>query len=261
MPTKHAPLFASHRAAPEWSTDLTSARGWQAPVGAAPGSLAGVTFLHLGKAGGQSLQFGLKKLAGRGAFNTLVQVHDARDRWNYSMTGGKGRYVSMRGPLHVGEPSPRRARAEALIADYPVVLWVRDPVSRFVSCWEAWLNSGNATVTATRRQRWSANLLRATGRSVQAGDLDGALLALRSSKNFTLTRRVLATIEHADLDLAWYVGNVAGIGDVERRLGLVGALERCVQPSPAAPSPAPLLARPGLTRHETHHRMHVWHAC
>ena len=95
-------------------------------------------------------------------------------------------------------------RAQAFFEDFPLVLWVRDPVSRFLSCWDAWLFvDGNATVLERRQARWQAAVLRVTGEHVEAADLNRVLLTLREKKNFSLTRRVLATIEHADLDLAW----------------------------------------------------------
>ena len=85
-------------------------------------------------------------------------------------------------------------RAQAFFEDFPLVLWVRDPVSRFLSCWDAWLFvDGNATVLERRQARWQAVVSRVTGEHVEAADLNRVLLTLREKKNFSLTRRVLAT--------------------------------------------------------------------
>ena len=64
--------------------------------------------------------------APRAPYDSLVQVHTAKDRWNYSLGGeASGRYVSMRGPLKAESPTERRKRQEAFFEPYPVVLCAR----------------------------------------------------------------------------------------------------------------------------------------
>ena len=105
------PLLPANAVA--WNANTFRTLGWHATHPQESTPLKGITFVHVGKSGGMSLQFGLKKLAVRGAISSLVQVHGSRDRWNFSLAHRAGRYVSVRGPLKAQALSSRRGRQEA----------------------------------------------------------------------------------------------------------------------------------------------------
>lgn len=123
----------------------------------------GLVFVHVGKAGGDSVHKGLRVACGIGVCNVLVDVHTCDkaiegvleyvDRWGPTVYTN-GPLVASPGyeDLCEAEKAPLRARSGvpptlartdrlgALVRTLPIVLWVRDPVARVIASWDFFVN-------------------------------------------------------------------------------------------------------------------------
>lgn len=153
----------------------------QVALGAGAKRHPNLCFVHLGKSGGASIVGGLKKLVEQGADLDFVQVHGKLGVNNY-----------LPGPLTEGSPSEK-----ACAATGRVLLWVRDPVSRLISTW-------NARRQLTGFSKRNLRFLAEHGLDSNM-DLEHIMTALIQN-NETLVHDYFDTITHANVDLSFYLG-------------------------------------------------------
>ena len=156
----------------------------------------GLAWIHVGKSGGLSLHRGLMQLAKRGGLaGTLIQIHGLRGRWDRPIrdatTNATVRDLSIKGPYAAAARPPDLA---ALLRRLPILLWVRDPVSRAVSCWLAFFDGATDAAARLDKRRDTERAIRA---AAAAGDdeLDRVEIA-----NATDLGAVLSALAPARLD-------------------------------------------------------------
>jgi len=119
------------------------------PIGSLKHTRTALVFVHWGKSGGESVQAGLQDVAAAGRFN-FAQLHEMYGhlRWNRTLNSngteaaeeGDPRYVATEGTIvsWVRRDEPAVSPPGVFwFPRSPLVTWVRDPVSRFISAWRA----------------------------------------------------------------------------------------------------------------------------
>jgi len=130
------------------------------PIGSLKHTKTPLVFLHWAKSGGESVQSGLQYVAAASRFN-FVQLHGMHGnlRWNRTLNSkgtkaaeeGDPWYVATSGTIvsWVRRDDPAVSPPGVFwFPRSPLVTWVRDPVSRFISAWRAQATTeANTTVS------------------------------------------------------------------------------------------------------------------
>ena len=168
-------------------------------------------FIHVAKCGGRSITQALENYASQLGLSRIVHVHFAEyppgcARQNLSATIVR----TCSGPYKEGLPA-----YDACAATRRILLWVRDPVSRFLSAWHMYLNfhsTGAAVAKWASTFTWlRARLGSLTGRNASAHtvDLNQAFAQLASADGGVspgqLTRAFITLFGHGPYGLAAYV--------------------------------------------------------
>lgn len=147
----------------------------------------------------------------------------------------------------------RTGRGGELVRSLPVILWLRDPISRLTACWNFFLNlhswrewkhamaAQNQSIytprgTLIRRSevvRWLKQAAAPIGLHDrnQARDLNTVLFALQQHRNDSLlaAKAAFRHVDHAMTGINFYVGGLRGLRGIKRNLLFVGTTETMMQ--------------------------------
>ena len=198
----------------------------------------GVCFVHVGKSGGGSITNALKKCLragglGAGGLGTTMEIHSSLHRLPEGcespisvragrLASDKRYYYHYKGSLDRGQPGYARC-----VATGRILLWVRDPVSRFLSTWHASTSKNDERRNTVRR---SASALGLDTAETGVLDLNQILVEARRRDGGRMpgeaTFAFVRTMQHGASGLATYLPNCSR-GFIERLpLAFVGQTER-----------------------------------
>eukprot|EP00931_Biecheleriopsis_adriatica_P046759 TRINITY_DN2688_c0_g1_i1.p1 TRINITY_DN2688_c0_g1~~TRINITY_DN2688_c0_g1_i1.p1 ORF type:complete len:637 (+),score=102.64 TRINITY_DN2688_c0_g1_i1:132-1913(+) len=206
----------------EVSPDSLSALSGRNMTSNATGDLC---FVHIGKTGGEAIIQGLRALQRKEKkIGYLVQLHGTND-----LSGRRN--DTKAGPV-------MGSRRELCAGTGAILLWLRDPVSRFVSLWKFFVDPRDRIQTihanlydgifAFRRLVITHSLNRSAlphnEMSLMQLDLDVFLNDL-FSRNASTQDTILRGLPHATQDLSWYFGGCDAYNMATMPISFVGATE------------------------------------
>jgi hypothetical protein len=161
-----------------------------------------VCFVHVGKCGGESIVAALKTLQADNKIRHVVQLH--------------GKHVRVLGDMSLSLPGPVAGHSqERCVSTGNMLVWLRDPVSRFVSLWNFWADptlsdfwTDPPRILDVRAFIITHSLNRSELADdtsfLQQLDLDPFLVDLFTMHNGTVHAQFLDKVNHANAPLSYY---------------------------------------------------------